>query len=57
MCSMLGAAVDDVLRDCPTSQFQNTVLAELKLKYPDVVKGLFLSSFSTYSGFENFKIG
>ena len=57
MCSMIGAAVDDVLKDCPTSQFQNTVLAELKLKYPDVIKGLFLSSFSTYSGFENFKIG
>ena len=57
VCSMIGAAVDDVLRDCPTSQFRNTVLAELKLKYPDVVRGLFLSSFSTYSGFENFKIG
>lgn len=57
MCSKIGTAVDDVLEDNPTTQFQNTVLAELKLKYPDVVKGLFLSSFSTYFGFENFKIG
>lgn len=57
MCSMIGVAVDDVLNYCPNSQFRNTVLAELKLKYPDVVKGLFLSSFSTYAGFENFKIG
>ena len=56
MCSVIGAAVDDVLKDSPAIQFQNTVLEELKLKYPDVVKGLFRSSFSTYSGFENFEL-
>ena len=56
MCSALGMAVDDVLKDCPANKFKNTVLEELKLKYPDVVKGLFLSSFSTYNGFENFKM-
>ena len=57
LCSKIGVAVDDVLKANPTSQFHNTVLAELKLKYPDVIKGLFLSVFSTYSGFNNFKIG
>lgn len=56
MCSVLGSAVDDVLKECPSKKFKNTVLNELNVKYPDVIKGLFLSSFSTYSGFKNFKI-
>lgn len=56
MCAALGAAVDDVLKDCPATQFKNTVLAELKVKYPDVLKGLFLSSFATYHGFDDFNL-
>ena len=56
LCSVLGKAIDDVLKEHPASKFKNTVLAELKLKYPDVIKGLFLSSFSSYCGFEDFKV-
>lgn len=56
MCSVLGAAIDDVLSECPSTQFKNTVLSELKVKYRDVLKGLFLSTFETYEGFEKFNI-
>jgi len=56
LCSVIGTAVDDVLRECPATKFKNTVLAELKIQYPDVVKGLFLSSFETYHGFDDFKL-
>ena len=56
LCSVLGKAIDDVLKEHPASKFKNTVLDELKLKYPDVIKGLFLSSFSTYQGFNDFKV-
>lgn len=56
MCSKLGQAVDDVLAEFPTSRFKNTVLAELRKKYPNIIKGLFLSSFATYSGFDKFEV-
>ena len=54
LCAVLGLVVDDVLAECPTSKFKNTVLKELEKRCPDIIRGLFLSSFSTYEGFEDF---
>ena len=54
LCAVLGLVVDDVLRAFPTRDFRNTVLTELNERTPDIVKALFLSSFSTYNGFEDF---
>jgi len=56
MCAVLGTTIDDVIRECPATRFKNTVLDELKVKYPDVIRGLFLSSFATYHGFDNFNL-
>ncbi len=54
LCSVLGLVIDDVLAAYPTSKFKNTVLQELEGRCPDIVKGLFLSSFATYEGFKDF---
>jgi len=54
LCAVLGLVVDDVLQEYPAQAFKNTVLSELQQVYPDVIKGIFLSSFSTYNGFDDF---
>jgi hypothetical protein len=54
LCSVLGLVIDDVLVRFPARNFQNTVLKELKVRNSDLVKAIFLSSFSTYNGFEDY---
>ena len=54
LCSVIGLVVDDVLKRFPNRDFKNSVLKQLKARTPDIVKALFLSSFSTYNGFEAF---
>ncbi len=55
LCSVLGLVVDDVLAAYPSGSFKNTVIHELYERNPDIIKGMFLSSFGTYLGFEKFE--
>lgn len=54
LCAAIGPAIDDVLADHPGRQFKNTVISEMANEHPNIVKGIFMSSFATYSGFEDF---
>ena len=56
LCQVVGKVVDDVLKACPASKFTNTVLKELTARDPELLRGLFMSSFATYKGFENFHV-
>lgn len=54
LCAVLGLVVDDVLEAYPAAKFNNSVLAELQARCPDIIRGMFLSTFSTYEGFGDF---
>lgn len=54
LCSSLGMVIDDVIAENPKRQFRNTVISEIEAKYPNIVKGIFMSSFATYCGFGQF---
>ena len=56
LCSVLGRVIDDVISENPQAISENTVLAELLERSPDVLKTLFILSFDTYRGFDEFKI-
>ena len=56
LCQVVGKVVDDVLEVCPSSKFTNTVLKELAARDPELLRGLFMSSFATYNGFEDFHV-
>ena len=56
LCQVVGKVIDDVLSACPASKFKNTVLKELSARDPDLLRGLFMSSFSTYNGFGDFHV-
>lgn len=54
LCSALGKVIDDVLRENPMVIAKNTVLRELAEKDPNILRSLFLISFGTYLGFDDF---
>ena len=56
LCQVVGKVVDDVLVACPSSKITNTVLKELLARDPDLLRGLFMSSFATYNGFKDFHV-
>lgn len=56
LCSVLGCVIDDVLSKNPQAIADNTVLNELCADGTDILKTLFCLSFSTYRGFDAFKI-
>ena len=56
LCQVLGKVVDDVLKVCPSSKFTNTVLKEITARDPELLRGLFMASFATYNGFEDFHV-
>lgn len=54
LCEVLGMVIDDVLAANPATRAKDTIFKELAARNPDIIKGLFLSSFSGYLGFEDF---
>ena len=56
LCSVLGRVIDDVIAANPLVIAKNSVLAELLSKDPDILKSLFLISFNSYLGFDEFQI-
>ena len=52
LCEALPIILDDVLESEPELQFTNTVIEELDRD--NLFRGLYLSAFSTYQGFERF---
>ncbi len=56
LCSVIGRVIDDVIQENPQAVANNTVLTELSAQRPDILKTLFLLSFNTYRGFDEFEI-
>lgn len=56
LCQILGKVVDDVLEYIPSKKYSNTGLQELTERNPDLIGGLFISSFGTYKGFGDFHV-
>lgn len=56
LCQTISHVIDDILKDDPNSIQENTVLKELKQQDGDILKQLFLKSFGTYRGFDDFQI-
>jgi len=56
LCATLGRVIDDAIRELPAETAPNTVLGELKSRDADVFKTLFLLSFGSYRGFDDFAI-
>ncbi len=56
LCSVIGMVIDDLLVENPHATKINSVLTELTAKGSNVLKTLFMLSFSTYRGFDGFSI-
>lgn len=56
LCSVLGMVIDDILKNNPQVIAENSVLKELRSSGLNILETLFLSSFATYRGFDEFKI-
>ncbi|MDD4622190.1 MAG: Eco47II family restriction endonuclease [Kiritimatiellae bacterium] len=56
LCTVLGKVIDDVLAENPQAIKESSVLRELEAKGEDILKTLFLLSFDTYRGFDDFEI-
>lgn len=56
LCEKLPCVIDDVLEFIQEKIMQNSVFQELQKISPNVLKSLYLLSFSKYEGFENFHV-
>jgi len=56
LCETLPKVLDDVLASQPKESFENSVFEELSKLSPNLLKSLYLLSFSKYEGFDNFDI-
>lgn len=56
LCQVLGKVIDDIVKEHPHAVSHNTVLSELLEEDSDVMRTLFVMSFGTYRGFDDFKI-
>lgn len=54
LCKSLPIIIEDVIDDTGKNHIQNSVYEELHKLSPDTLKSLFLLSFKTYEGFNNF---
>ena len=52
----LPKVLDDVIASQPKETFENSVFEELSKLSPNLLKSLYLLSFSKYDGFEDFEI-
>ncbi len=56
LCEKLPIVIDDVIASINDEIMQNSVFAELQKISPNILKSLYLLSFSKYEGFDNFDI-
>ena len=56
LCEALPKVLDDVIASQPKETLENSVFEELSKLSPNLLKSLYLLSFSKYDGFENFEI-
>ena len=56
LCEVLPKVLDDVVSSIEVETIDNSVFDELKAISPNLLKSLYLLSFSKYSGFENFNL-
>lgn len=56
ICEKLPIVIDDVITSIEGEIMQNSVLEELQALSPNILKSLYLLSFSRYEGFNNFNI-
>jgi len=56
LCQVLGTVIDDIIDEQPQAVADNTVLSELRALDKDVMRTLFVMSFGSYKGFDEFKI-
>ena len=56
LCEVLPLVLDDVVSARDDETIENTVFKELKEVSPNLLKSLYLLSFSKYEGFENFQV-
>ncbi len=54
LCTALPDILDDVIADLHEGHIENSVYEELHALSPDTLKSLYLLSFKTYDGFQNF---
>jgi hypothetical protein len=55
LCEKLPFVIDDVVASLEDEIMQNSVFAELQKISPNILKSLYLLSFSKYEGFKNFE--
>jgi hypothetical protein len=56
LCKALPSIIEDVVNDDNSLMLKNTVYSELSNKHKDLLSSLYLLAFSTYEGFEKFKL-
>ena len=56
LCEVLPTVLDDVLAGSTTTLIENSVFEELQSLSPDLLKSLYLLSFSRYEGFDTFQL-
>ncbi len=56
LCEVLPRVIQDSLAEVSLSEERNTVFSELQKISPDILKSLYLLSFSRYEGFEKFNV-
>jgi hypothetical protein len=56
LCKALPNIIEDVVNDDDTLRLNNTVYKELSKSHKNLLSSLYLLAFSTYEGFENFKL-
>ena len=56
LCEALPSVLDDVLEDAVQNPVENSVFGELQALSPNLLKSLYLLTFSNYNGFDTFDI-
>jgi len=56
LCEKLPIVIDDVIASINDEIMQNSVFEELQTISPNILKSLYLLSFSRYEGFDSFHI-
>jgi hypothetical protein len=56
LCLVLPTVIQDVVDSLPSTTASNTVLEELQRISPNLLKSIYLLSFSRYEGFNDFNV-
>ena len=56
LCQVLPKVLDDVVSSIEIETIENSVFEELNVISPNLLKSLYMLSFSKYEGFEDFNV-